>query len=90
MLTALQEGNTKRQAWVAAEASAVAAVRRALLDQEVVEHDNLHAVAYWKAGRASEDRERRIVTRFMAAMNGGLAITDPHIRARIEHAADVT
>jgi NADPH-dependent ferric siderophore reductase len=78
---------TRVQAWVAAEAATVAALRRALTGAGI-SRDDLFAAAYWKRGRDGADRDRRIMAAYLQAQGTDADLTDPSVRAELEESAD--
>lgn len=75
------------QAWVAAEAGTVAALRRELTGAGV-SRDDLFAAAYWKRGRDGTDRDRQIMAAYLRAQETDADLADPGIRAELEALAD--
>jgi NADPH-dependent ferric siderophore reductase len=67
------------QAWLAAEAGIVRAVRRHLLDERGLPRPALKASAYWKAGRTSDERDQEVMTAFQAAIAAGADPDDPAV-----------
>ena len=80
--TAPHPGRT--QAWIAAEADAVRAVRRLVRTELGVAADDLHASAYWKSGMSSDTRDATLLTVYRAAMADGVDLTDPAAVADLE------
>ncbi|MDT3439450.1 siderophore-interacting protein [Pseudofrankia sp. BMG5.37] len=72
------------QAWLAAEAGVVRALRRWVLGEFAVSADDLHATAYWKAGLDSEARDGADLVRYQSELAAGADPTDPAVRERVE------
>ena len=74
------------QAWIAAEAGVVRALRGFALNELRVDRDDLHAVAYWKAGQSGEQRDAEALRVYQKAATAGLDVTDPAIIQSLEFA----
>jgi NADPH-dependent ferric siderophore reductase len=72
------------QVWLAAEAAAVRAVRRHVIDRWGVDRDDLHASAYWRAGHDATRFDAVNLVRYQEAAGQGLDITDPDVREELE------
>ncbi|MBL7498849.1 siderophore-interacting protein [Frankia sp. CNm7] len=72
------------QAWLAAEAGVVRALRRWALADLAVSIDDLHATAYWKAGLDSDARDGADLVRYGSELAAGGDPTDPGLRERVE------
>ncbi|OHV28576.1 MULTISPECIES: siderophore-interacting protein [Pseudofrankia] len=72
------------QAWLAAEAGVVRALRRWALADLAVSIDDLHATAYWKAGLDSDARDEADLVRYESELATGADPTDPGVRERVE------
>lgn len=69
----------RAQAWVAAEADAVRAIRRHLLDERGLPRPALHAAAYWKHGRTNEQRDTDAMAAYASAVAAGADPDDPSL-----------
>ncbi len=72
--------------WIAAEASVVRPLRQFALHQLDIHRDDLHAVAYWKAGQSGAERDAISTEKYSKALRDGVDITDPAAAAEIEFA----
>lgn len=80
-------GSGALQSWVAAEAAATAAARRAIAAHGH-HRDNLFAAAYWSAASDSTARDERIRAAFGRAIQLQADLADPETRAAVEAEAD--
>lgn len=72
------------QAWIATEAAVVRELRRLVVDELGVARDDLHAAAYWKAGRSSTETDALLLQRYRRAAEAGGDVSDPDVRERVE------
>lgn len=74
----------RTQAWLAAEAAVVRSLRQFARSEAAVATDDLHAVAYWRSGRSSSERDRDAVPAYQRAAAAGRDLTDPAVIQDIE------
>ena len=72
------------QAWCAAEAGVVRAIRPYLVNELGVRRDDLHTVAYWIAGQTAESGDAERMRAFAKATEEGLDTTDPAVIQALE------
>ena len=70
--------------WITAEAGVVRELRRYILDELGVDRDDVHASAYWKAGRTSDSRDEEMLTGYRQAVREGLDTCGPEVITEIE------
>ncbi|MFJ6454618.1 SIP domain-containing protein [Paenarthrobacter sp. NPDC091669] len=66
-------------AWIGAEHSTASAVRRRLLSDGYLHPDDVHASAYWTAGREWDHAFEASLPAFVAARAAGRDVTDPAV-----------
>jgi NADPH-dependent ferric siderophore reductase len=72
------------QVWIAAESGVVRSLRRYALDELATGRDDLHAVAYWKAGQDSGERDDAAMREYPELLAAGHDLTDPAVVAELE------
>jgi NADPH-dependent ferric siderophore reductase len=81
---ALRRPVGRLQAWMAAEAGVVRAVRPYLVDSLGVSRDDLYTVAYWTAGEAAERGDAVRLAAYHRANEEGLDASDPAVLQTLE------
>jgi len=85
---AREEPDGRAQVWLAAEAAVVRDLRRHVLTALGVARDDLHAAAYWKAGRDATAVDDETLRAYQEAAASGADVRDPDVADRIAFGED--